>query len=102
MKPVAPQSAAEADVNKAFDYYWEQGGRVLAERFLDAYDAALNHIAEHPGTGSTRYALQGDATPLRFWTLRRFPFAIFYTEHPDHITVVRVLHQSSDLPHHLN
>ncbi len=74
---------------------------VVAERFRDEVDAALRHVAQHPGTGSTRYARQGDTAPLRFWTLTRFPFAIFYTEHSDHIAVLRVLHQSSDLPRHL-
>ena len=102
MKPVIPRSAAETDVTATFDYYWAQGGRALAERFLDAYDAALAHIAQHPGTGSTRYARQGEAAPLRFWTLTRFPFAIFYTEQPAHIAVLRVLHQGAGLPHHLN
>ena len=102
MTPVALSTQATRDLEQAFVYYFDVANLALPERFRDEVDAALNHIAEHPGTGSTRYALQGDATPLRFWTLRRFPFAIFYTEHPDHITVVRVLHQSSALPHHLN
>ena len=65
-------------------------------------ELALQHIAQHPGTGSRRYANASSIEGLRFWTLRHFPFAVFYAEHPHHIAVLRVLHQSSDLPQHLN
>ncbi|MFT4194203.1 type II toxin-antitoxin system RelE/ParE family toxin [Ottowia sp.] len=101
MKPVQPRAAAESDVGDAFDYYWTQGGQPLAERFLDAYEAALAHIAQHPGTGSPRHARTTRIEHLRFWTLTHFPFAVFYVEHTDRIDVLRVLHQASDLPHQL-
>ena len=101
MKPVQPRAAAETDIDRAFDHYWIQGGYPLAERFLDEYDAALAHIAHHPGTGSPRHAETTHIQGLRFWTLTHFPLAIFYIEHPDRIDVLRVLHQSSDLPRHL-
>lgn len=101
MKPVQPRAAAEADVDHAFEYYRLQGGRVLAERFVDAYDAALAHIAQHPGTGSPRHAHALRVQNLRFWTLTRFPFSVFYVEHADRIDVLRVLHQASDIPQHL-
>ena len=35
---------------------------------------------------------------LRFWTLNRFPYAVFYVESGPGIEVVRVLHQSADIP----
>jgi len=101
VKPIQPRAAAEDDVGHAFDHYWIQGGRPLAERFLDAYDAALAHIAQHPGTGSPRHARAIRIKNLRFWTLTRFPFSVFYVEHADRIDVLRVLHQASNIPHHL-
>ena len=101
MKPVQPRAAAETDIDRAFDHYWIQGGYPLAERFLDEYDNALVHIAHHPGTGSPRHARVVRVKGMRFWTLSHFPFAVFYVEHPDRIDVLRVLHQSSDLPRHL-
>jgi len=100
VKPVQPRAAAEVDVDNAFDHYWAQGGQPLAERFLDAYDAALAHIAAHPGTGSPRHASALRINNLRFWTLTRFPFSVFYVEQADHIDIVRVLHQASDIPQH--
>jgi len=102
VKPVTPRSAAETDINTAFDYYWAQGRHALAERFLDAYDAALLHVARHPGTGSPRHAAICNSPGLRFWALQRFPFVVFYIEQPEHIAVLRVLHQAADLPSHLN
>jgi len=101
VKPVQPRAAAETDIDRAFSHYWTHGGHPLAERFLDEYDNALVHIAHHPGTGSPRHARAVRVKGMRFWTLSHFPFAVFYVEHPDRIDVLRVLHQSSDLPRHL-
>ena len=101
MKPVQPRAAAESDIGDAFGHSWAQSGPPLAERFLNAYDPALAHIAQHPGTGSPRHAGATRIKGLRFWTLTHFPFAVFYVEHADRIDVLRVLHQASDLPHHL-
>ena len=101
MKPVQPSAAADADIDRVFEYYRLQGGHALVERFVDAYDAALNHVAQHLGTGSSRHARKLHINNLRFWPLTRFPYSVFYVEHADHIDVLRVLHQSSDLPRHL-
>lgn len=85
----------------AFEHYWMQAGPPLAERFLNACDTALAHIAQHPGTGSPRHAGAARTKGLRFWRLAHFPFAVFYVERADRIDVLRVLHQASGLPHHL-
>lgn len=101
MKPLHRHIRASRDIDETVTYYLEHASEGTANRFLDELDQALDHIARHPGTGSTRYARPGDAAPLRFWMLNRFPFAIFYIEQPGHIAVLRVLHQASDLPKHL-
>ena len=62
---------------------------------------ALDHIERHPATGSMRYTVSNVKPPLRFWTLNHFPYAVFYFAHSDHIDIVRVLHQSADIPQHL-
>ena len=101
MKPVQPRAAADADIDRVFEHYRLQGGHALAERFVDAYDAALSHIAQHPGTGSPRHARKLHISNLRFWSLTRFPYSVFYVEHADHIDVLRVLHQASNIPQHM-
>lgn len=108
MKPLIQSAQADQDLEEALEWYWKQGGPDLTERFIEAFEAARDHIARHPGTGSPRYARGKARTPkpahagLRFWLLTHFPFAIFYIERDTHIDIVRVLHQSSNLQHHLN
>jgi toxin ParE1/3/4 len=89
VKPIQPRAAAETDVDHAFEHYRMQGGHALAERFVDAYDAALAHIAQHPGTGSPRHARAIRIKNLRFWTLTRFPFSVFYGTRGPHRRAAR-------------
>ena len=101
MKRILRRAEASDDAESAVLYYLEHAGTALADRFLDEYDRALLHIAQFPATGSVRYSSLFDTVRLRFWTLHKFPYAVFYLEHPDAIEIVRVLHQSSDIPAHL-
>ena len=102
MNPIVLSEQAADDLEQAFAYYFDASELALAERFRDEVDAALKHIARHPGTGSPRYARIGNAVGLRFWTLNHFPYAVFYLAGPQRIDVVRVLHQASDLARHLS
>ncbi len=101
MKRLLRRSEASKDVENAVVYYLEHAEPEVAERFLNDYDHALLHIAQFPGTGSGRYTNLLGADGLKFWTFHKFPYAVFYLEHVDTIEVVRVLHQSSDIPAHL-
>ncbi|MES2937692.1 MAG: type II toxin-antitoxin system RelE/ParE family toxin [Pseudomonadota bacterium] len=102
MKPLLRRRRASKDIEQAAVWYAETAGLELAERFLREVDAAFEHIGAHPGTGSPRYGQLRPGTELRFWTLRRFPYAVFYVERQDDIQVIRVLHQASDIPAHLD
>ena len=33
-----------------------------------------------------------------YWPLKRFPYALFYIEHPEHVHVIRCVHMSRDIP----
>ncbi len=101
MKPCIPSARAENDIDEAADYYLSEAGADVARRFISAYDEALSHISQFPGTGSLRYARPGAEAELRFWPLSRFPYAVFYIARAAHIEIVRVLHLSRDLPAHL-
>ena len=101
MKPCRATARAEADIDATIDWYLKEATADVASRFLSVYDHALEHIAQFPGTGSTRYAEPGDKQNLRFWLLDPFPYGVFYVERKDFIEVVRVLHQASDIPAHL-
>jgi toxin ParE1/3/4 len=101
VKPSTPTVSAEADVDQAISYYLAEASFDVAARFVAAYDDAITHIRCFPGTGSPRYAEPGDNAELRFWTLDRFPYAVFDIERDSFIDVVRVLHQASGIPVHL-
>jgi len=95
-------AAADRDLVAAFRYYLHEAGAAVARSLERAVDDALLHIEEFPGTGSRRYGHLVAHGEVRFWTLRKFPYAIFYTEHATGIEVIRVLHQASDIPVHLD
>jgi toxin ParE1/3/4 len=97
MKPVLRRPAARSDVDGAIDYYIDID-RALAFRFVDELEHAIGHIQRHPGMGFPRYATMLNVVGLRHWLLRRFPYTVFYIETEGAIEVLRVLHQSADIP----
>ena len=101
MKPSTPSALAERDVDEAVAYYLTEASFDVAERFVDAYDEALWHISRFPGTGSRRYTTSEVDFELRFWTLNKFPYAVFYRERADDVEIIRLLHQASNIPVHL-
>lgn len=101
-KPVVPRARAGRDVDEAVDYYLREAGEKTALEFVDALEQAYLQIALYPATGSMRYAFELDLPDLRSWSLRRFPYLVFYVERHDHIDVWRVLHGVRDIPAWLN
>jgi toxin ParE1/3/4 len=97
-KPVVPRARAVRDVEEILDYYLAAGSEQAAMGFIDALEQAYAHIAEHPATGSSRYAFELDLPGLRSWPLARYPHLIFYLEREAHIDVWRVLHGKRDVP----
>jgi toxin ParE1/3/4 len=98
MKPITLRKVAEGDIEKAFIYYLNEAGSNLALSFVDTMDQALTHISTHPLSGSTRLAQYMGVEGLRHWGLSRFPYTLIYIENKDHVDVIRVLHQQSDIP----
>ena len=98
LKRLARRAKATQDLEIAFDYYFQAVNFDLAERFKDDVDDAMAHISHYPGTESCRYSAGLTGGDLWFWTLDRFLYSIFYFEREDHIEIIRVLHQSSNIP----
>ena len=65
---------------------------------LTPWRQAYAHIGRHPASGSPRYAHELNLPGLRFWSLARYPYLVFYVERPEHIDVWRVLHGQRDIP----
>ena len=97
-KPVIPRLLALQDVDEAIAHQVEAGSRQTALAFIDALEAAFNHIGSFPESGSPRHAHELDIPGLRSWPLSGLPFLIFYIERQDHVDVWRVLHQRMDIP----
>lgn len=100
-KPVIPREQAHCDVEEAISYYLSEGAAPAALGMIDALEKAYAHISRHPATGSPRYAHELNLAHLRVWSLKRFPYLVFYTEQPNHMDVWRVLHGQRDIPNWL-
>ena len=97
-KAVIPRDQANRDVDDAMTYYLGEGAPKAAAGFVDELEKAYAYIGRHPATGSPRYAHELNLPSLRAWPLTRYPYLVFYVEHPDHISVWRVLHGQRDIP----
>jgi toxin ParE1/3/4 len=98
MKPVIPRDLARRDLEDAVDYYVREAGTAVALRFVDSVESAYSVIARQPAAGSPRYAYELDLPGLRCWSVKRFPYLIFYVERDSHIDIWRVLHARRDIP----
>lgn len=59
----------------------------IALDFVDALEAAINHLRQHPLTGSLRFAYELEIPELRSWPLQKFPYLIFYLPDRDRIDI---------------
>ena len=97
-KPLIPREQANRDIDEALAYYLNEGTEAAALGFIDFLEQAYLHIARHPATGSLHYAHELNLPSLRFWPLKRYPYLVFFVEHPTHIDIWRVLHGKRDIP----
>ena len=66
--------------------------------FVDALEDTLQQIGERAASGSPRHAHELDVPGLRFRSVGRFPYLVFYVERDADIDVWRVLHGARDIP----
>lgn len=97
MKQAIRSLLAEQDIQDALDFHLAESPSA-ALGFLDALERATRHIEKHPASGSPRYAHELNIPALRFHALRRYPYALFYVEHGDHLDVIRCTHLNRDIP----
>lgn len=78
---------AEHDIANALDFYNEQAGHVVAERFLEEFERVAKFLVEHPrlGTPTTR--------GRRAFPLKVFPYSVVYRNLESHIRILIVRHQ---------
>ena len=79
-------------------YYRDEAGPEIALDFVDALEAAITLLCDHPHIGSLRFAFELEIPNLRSWPLQRFPYLLFYVPDDDRIDIWRVLHARRDVP----
>ena len=96
------RALAAADIEAVVDHYRVEAGPQVALDFVNALEAAINHLRNYPNSGSLRFAFELEIPELRSWPLQKFPYLIFYVPQDDRIDIWRVLHARRDIPAYLS
>ena len=96
------RALAASDIGGAVDHYRDKAGSQTALDFVEALEAAINHLRDYPNSGSLRFAFELEIPDLRSWPLQKFPYLIFYVHQDDRIDIWRVLHARRDIPAYLS
>jgi toxin ParE1/3/4 len=97
VKRLALRSRAEVDLIEITQWYVQEGGLRLGERFFDEARAAAARVAAMPGIGSARVGNRIGMAGLRSWPVHRFPVRWWYIEQDDCIDVIRLLGERQDV-----
>ena len=97
-KPVVLRGWARHDIDEAIDHNSTVATAAVALAFIDALEDAFRQLADHPASGSPRYADELALPGLRSWVVKDFPYLVFYVEREEDIDVWRVLHAARDIP----
>lgn len=100
MKSLTIQARAMRDMEQARAYYQREAVHMTAA-FATELDEALLHVQRQPGMGSPRWGLQLGLPCLGAWSLCQFPYVLMCRLTSEKIQLLRVLHQSIDIPQHL-
>jgi plasmid stabilization system protein ParE len=78
---------AEQDIADALDFYREQAGVLIAQRFLSEFERIAQLLVEYPDIGTAT------SKGRRVFPLRVFPYSVVYRSVEAGIRVVVVRHQ---------
>lgn len=78
---------AEQDISDALDFYTEQAGLLVAQRFLDEFERVAELLVTHPGFGTPT------TKGRRVFPLRVFPYSVVYRSLETGIRIIVVRHQ---------
>lgn len=97
-KTVELRARAARDIEAAVDDYAVEAGEDVTLRFISELDVAFGHLTNFPQSGTLRWSHELGIPELRSWSLRRFPYLVFYVDRPSALDVWRVLHARRDIP----
>jgi len=84
MRPVSFHRLAERELNNTARYY-ELESSGLGHAFLDAVEKTCFSIQEHPEAGASV------VDTIRRRLIRRFPYALLYSDHAESIRILAVM-----------
>jgi toxin ParE1/3/4 len=96
MREIRLSEAARADLVDIWAETYQKWGADQADKYLDDIARALNGLIDNPQMGSDCSDLLHGARRLIIGR-----HLAFHEAHEDAIFVIRVLHQSMDVPRHL-
>jgi toxin ParE1/3/4 len=97
MPAIRRHAAARRDLIEHAAYLMEHAGEATADRFLAHAQESFGLLLEQPMIGSAVPVRNPTLHDLRKWAVRGFgDYLIFYRPRSQGITIVRVLHSSTD------
>ena len=78
---------AERDIADALDFYAQEAGLLVAQRFLDEFERVVRLLVTHPGFGTPT------TKGRRVFPLRIFPYSVVYRSVEAGIRIIVVRHQ---------
>ncbi len=97
-RSLALNPGADFDIIDVLSHYQAQQAFQAGEAFLTELAKCLTFVQTFPKAGSLRLGYEVGRRNIRTWPMNKFPFLLLYKETQDHIDVLRVLHQSRDIP----
>ena len=79
-------AGAEQDIADVLDFYAEQAGQLVAQRFLDEFERVAELLVTHPGFGTPT------TKGRRAFPLRVFPYSVVYRSLETGIRIIVVRH----------
>jgi toxin ParE1/3/4 len=93
-----------ADFDQQYNWYLEQAGEELAERFLNAVENTLRSLLAQPDLGRRRKFRHPALTGIHSFQVKS-PFQnilVFYRHTATELSVERLMHGARDLPRRLS
>ncbi len=97
-RSLALNPRADFDIKDVLSHYQAQQAYQAGEAFLTELAKCLTFVQTFPKAGSLGLGHELGRSNVRTWPMNKFPFLLLYKETQDHVDVLRVLHQSRDIP----
>lgn len=100
--PIVISERAERDMALQYQWYLQQAGRDIAERYLLAVDEMVHRLAVQPDLGVVRHFQSPELQNIRSsQAAGSFDKHLIFYRADDMLSIERIMHGARDLPHRL-